>query len=129
CWPQCCDYRASARRRRCTGCDHWLMQHQSRKQMAEQLRVAVVGAGTMGNGIAHVFAQHGHECVLIDVSRERLDAAQETIAANLVRQVKKGALGEADRKATLERLRTVTDLGAARDAALVIEAVPEKLEL
>ena len=56
------------------------------------MRVAVIGGGTMGNGIAHVFAQHGHDVVLVEAARERLDRALGTIRANLERQVKKGAL-------------------------------------
>lgn len=72
--------------------------------MAEVMHAAVVGAGTMGNGIAHVFAQHGYPVTLIDVSREQLAKAQQTIAANLDRQVRKGKLDEAAKEATLGRL-------------------------
>jgi 3-hydroxybutyryl-CoA dehydrogenase len=94
-----------------------------------ELRVAVIGAGTMGNGIAHVFAQHGHDVTLIDVSRDRLDDALRTIDANLERQVKKGTLDDSERAATLARLRTSVESPAVEGAALVIEAVPERLDL
>ncbi|MBI4410685.1 MAG: 3-hydroxybutyryl-CoA dehydrogenase [Gemmatimonadetes bacterium] len=97
--------------------------------MAERERVAVVGAGTMGNGIAHVFAQHGHEVVLVDVSQERLEDARSTIAANLDRQVRKGALDARARDATLARIATATELEAAATATVVLEAVPEDYRL
>jgi 3-hydroxybutyryl-CoA dehydrogenase len=97
--------------------------------MSERMPVAVVGGGTMGNGIAHVFAQHGHDVTLIDVSDAVLERARATIGANLDRQVKKGALDEAARQATLDRIRTSTATGAAAGAGLAIEAVPEDLEL
>jgi 3-hydroxybutyryl-CoA dehydrogenase len=97
--------------------------------VSEALRVAVVGAGTMGNGIAHVFAQHGHEVTLIDVARAPLDRALDTIAANLERQVKKGSI-DAERKArTLASITAATQREAAADAALVVEAVPENSAL
>jgi 3-hydroxybutyryl-CoA dehydrogenase len=93
-------------------------------------RIAVVGAGTMGNGIAHVAAQHGCSVRLIDVSSDVLEAAVATIGKNLDRQVKKGLLEPEARDAALGRVETATDLGAGvADADLVIEAVPEKVEL
>ena len=97
--------------------------------MAEINKIAVVGGGTMGNGIAHVFAQYGHEVMLIDIAEDRLANAKKTIAGNLDRQVKKGALDQAARDATLERLSTSTDRASAAGAQLIIEAVPERLEL
>jgi 3-hydroxybutyryl-CoA dehydrogenase len=92
-------------------------------------RIAVLGAGQMGNGIAHVFAQHGFAVAMIDVSRDALTRGRDTIAKNLDRQVKKGSLQAADRDATLERVRTETFIEAAGDAALVIEAVTENRDL
>jgi 3-hydroxybutyryl-CoA dehydrogenase len=92
-------------------------------------RIAVVGAGTMGNGIAHVFAQFGAEVVLIDVVAAQLEQALRTISANLDRQVKKGALDEAAKSATLGRIRTAAELEAAEGAALAVEAVSERLEV
>jgi 3-hydroxybutyryl-CoA dehydrogenase len=88
---------------------------------------AVVGAGTMGNGIAHVFAQHGHPVTLIDVDASVLADASSTIEANLDRQVKKEHITEAERDATLERIVTTTDQAqGVADADLVVEAVTEK---
>ncbi|MDZ7780267.1 MAG: 3-hydroxybutyryl-CoA dehydrogenase [Gemmatimonadota bacterium] len=93
-------------------------------------RIAVVGGGTMGNGIAHVVAQHGKTVRLVDLSPDVLERALETISKNLERQVKKGALDVAEKDATLGRIETATDLGAgAADMDLVVEAVPEKAEL
>jgi 3-hydroxybutyryl-CoA dehydrogenase len=92
-------------------------------------RVGVVGGGTMGNGIAHVFAQHGHPVVLVDVDQERLAGAQASIRKNLERQAKKGLLEEAAVEETMGRIEVATDSAAVRGAGLVIEAVPEKLEL
>jgi 3-hydroxybutyryl-CoA dehydrogenase len=89
------------------------------------MKMAVIGGGTMGNGIAHVFAQHGHDVTLIDVKPEYLDKALKTIEGNLVRQVKKETLSEADMKATLGRLKTATSPAAAAGSALVVEAVFE----
>ncbi|HEX4628990.1 MAG TPA: 3-hydroxybutyryl-CoA dehydrogenase [Gemmatimonadales bacterium] len=92
-------------------------------------RVAVVGAGTMGNGIAHVFAQHGWETALLDVSRDALDRALRTISANLDRQVKKGALTGEQKQRTLGRIRTATELDDVGQAALVVEAATENPEV
>ncbi len=91
-------------------------------------KVTVVGAGTMGNGIAHIFAQHGWDTLLVDVSGEQLDKAQETIGANLDRQVKKGALTAEQKDATLARLTTSTVLDGAGQAELVVEAASEHPE-
>ncbi|HEY7686687.1 MAG TPA: 3-hydroxyacyl-CoA dehydrogenase NAD-binding domain-containing protein, partial [Gemmatimonadales bacterium] len=88
-------------------------------------RVAVVGAGTMGNGIAHVFAQHGWDTLLLDVSRQALDKAFQTISANLDRQVKKGSLSADQKETTLLRLTTATELDGAGQAELVVEAATE----
>ena len=92
-------------------------------------RVAVVGAGTMGNGIAHVFAQYGWDTTLIDVSREALDRALSTIRANAERQVKKGTLAPGERDALLARLRTGATLDGAGAAELVVEAATEDREV
>jgi 3-hydroxybutyryl-CoA dehydrogenase len=80
----------------------------------------------MGNGIAHVFAQHGWETALLDVSRDALDRALKTIGANLDRQVKKGALTGEQKQQTLGRIRTATELHDVGQAALVVEAATEK---
>ena len=97
--------------------------------MAEIRKVAVVGAGTMGNGIVHVFAQNGYDVTMIDVRVEALGAALATIGGNMDRQIKKGALTEDDKSAALGRIATAGELSAAADADLVIEAATENTEL
>jgi len=92
-------------------------------------RVAVVGAGTMGNGIAHVFAQHGWDTALIDVAPGLLERVLGIIRANLERQVKKGTLTTEQRDAALGRIRTASSLDAAADAELVVEAATEQPEV
>jgi 3-hydroxybutyryl-CoA dehydrogenase len=92
-------------------------------------RIAVIGAGQMGNGIAHVFAQNGFPVVMIDVAQAALDRGRGTIEKNLDRQVKKGTIDEAAKSATLGRLTTATSLDAARDADLIVEAATENVEL
>ena len=87
--------------------------------------VAVVGAGTMGNGIAHVFAQAGWDTALIDVSKDALDRALATIGGNLDRQVKKGTASPEQKSQTLARITTNTELSAVAGAELVIEAATE----
>jgi 3-hydroxybutyryl-CoA dehydrogenase len=88
--------------------------------------VCVVGAGTMGNGIAHVFAQYGFAVTLNDVKQEFLERGRATITANLDRQVKKGTLNEEQKKQTLERIALSTDLAASGATAdIVIEAATE----
>lgn len=87
--------------------------------------VAVIGAGQMGNGIAHVFAQSGFPVTMIDVSSDALDQGKATIARNLERQVKKGTVSAADQEIILSRVRPSMDLDAAGEAGLVIEAASE----
>jgi 3-hydroxybutyryl-CoA dehydrogenase len=89
-------------------------------------RIAVIGAGQMGNGIAHVFAQAGFPVTMIDVSDAALARGVSTITKNLDRQVKKGTLDAAAQAATLARIATNTSLDAAADATVVIEAATEK---
>ncbi|MGD9549126.1 MAG: 3-hydroxyacyl-CoA dehydrogenase family protein [Candidatus Krumholzibacteriia bacterium] len=93
------------------------------------MKVTVIGGGTMGNGIAHVFAQNGHQVNLIDVKQEFLDRAMGTIEKNLGRQVKKEAITQEEASATLGRLNPTTDLNAAAESDLVIEAVFESYEV
>lgn len=88
-------------------------------------RVGVIGAGTMGNGIAHVFAQYGFDVVLVDVSEEVLQRALATIEKNMGRQVKKGVLSEEDKQQALARIRATTDMEELRDVDFVVEAVVE----
>jgi 3-hydroxybutyryl-CoA dehydrogenase len=91
--------------------------------------VAVLGAGTMGNGIAHVFARAGFKVILRDVEERFLQRGMETIGKNLDREVKKGKLSETEKPDVLGRLRAVTDMGAIAEADFVVEAVPEKMEI
>jgi 3-hydroxybutyryl-CoA dehydrogenase len=93
-------------------------------------QVAVLGAGTMGNGIAHVFAMNGYIVKLVDVKQEALDKAIDTIGKNLDRMLAKGSI-DADRKAqTLANLSTHTDISkACPDADLVVEAATENIDL
>jgi 3-hydroxybutyryl-CoA dehydrogenase len=88
-------------------------------------RAAVVGAGTMGNGIAHVFAQHGWQVALVDTVPGALEKAKATIRGNLERQVKKGALPADAPVQVLERITTGTRMEAAANAELVVEAASE----
>ena len=88
-------------------------------------RVAVVGAGQMGNGIAHVFAQSGTPVTMIDVSRDALDKGRATISKNLERQVKKGTIAADDQSRILSRIDLAPDLQSASGAALIVEAATE----
>jgi len=91
--------------------------------------VAVIGSGTMGNGIAQVLAQRGRPVTLVDVDQARLDAARKGIEGSLQRVAKKGGLPEAEIPAILQRIRGTTRLADAAPAGLVIEAVSEDREL
>jgi 3-hydroxybutyryl-CoA dehydrogenase len=96
----------------------------------EQVKtVAVLGAGTMGNGIAHVFARSGFTVILRDIEQRLLDRALDTIGKNLDREIKKGKLAESDRPAVLARLKPTTDMASIAAADFVVEAVPEKIEI
>lgn len=88
--------------------------------------ISVLGAGTMGNGIAHVFAQKGFKVNLIDISEPQLQKAIQTISGNLDRQIKKGSIAEIEKKSTLDNIQTSSDIaGGVSDADLVIEAATE----
>jgi 3-hydroxybutyryl-CoA dehydrogenase len=91
--------------------------------------VAVLGAGTMGNGIAHVFARTGYRVLLRDVEKKFLDRALDTITKNLDREVKKAKITEAEKSAALARIEPVTDIAALKEADFAVEAVPENLDL
>ncbi|MBA3584525.1 MAG: 3-hydroxybutyryl-CoA dehydrogenase [Gemmatimonadetes bacterium] len=92
-------------------------------------QVAVVGAGTMGNGIAHVFAQHGHRVALIDSDAAALGRGIEAIERNLDRQIRKGGATEADKSAALDLIETAGKLEVAHAADLVVEAIVEDAEI
>jgi 3-hydroxybutyryl-CoA dehydrogenase len=91
--------------------------------------VAVLGAGTMGNGIAHVFARAGYKVILRDVEQRFLDRGIDTIAKNLDREIKKGKLAASEKGTVLGHVVPVTDISAVANADFVVEAVPEKLEI
>jgi 3-hydroxybutyryl-CoA dehydrogenase len=114
CYPQCFSYQAFAER---------TMSLDSIKT------VAVLGAGTMGNGIAHVFAGAGYSVILRDVDQSFLERALGTIGKNLDREIKKGKLSKSEKPAVLSRIKTVIAMSAIAAADFAIEAVPEKLEI
>lgn len=92
--------------------------------------ISVIGSGTMGNGIAHVFAQSGFAVNLVDINPAALDRAMQTIAKNLDRQVSKGTLSEEQKAAALANISTQTDLAeGVRNADLVVEAATENVDL
>lgn len=92
--------------------------------------IAVIGSGTMGNGIAHVFAQTGHHVSLIDINQEALDRALQTISKNIDRQVAKGIFSEDEKKEILGRVKTYTELSdGVKNAELVVEAATENIEI
>ncbi len=94
------------------------------------MKIAVIGSGTMGNGIAHAFAQYGYELNLIDISLDALGKAMLTITKNLDRQIAKGSLSEAQKENTLNNITTLTDLQTGvSDSDLIVEAATENLEL
>jgi len=92
-------------------------------------RVGVIGAGTMGNGIAHVFARTGYDVVLCDVEQRFLDRGLETIGKNLDREVARNKITDADKSATLGRIKPVVGRAQLADCDLVVEAATEKFEI
>ncbi len=93
-------------------------------------KIAVIGAGTMGNGIAHVFAQKGYQVNLIDISEKNLEKALATISKNMDRQVKKEIITETEKQEALNRIKTFTNLiEGVNDRDLVVEAATENVEL
>jgi 3-hydroxybutyryl-CoA dehydrogenase len=92
-------------------------------------KVFVIGAGTMGNGIVHTFAQIGYQVVMMDISEAYLTKALTTIEKNIDRQVKKGTITEEAKAATLANITTTTNYDLAADADLIIEAATENKEL
>ena len=92
--------------------------------------ISVIGAGTMGNGIAHVFAQNGYNVNLIDISETALDKAISTIGKNLDRMISKEKITEAEKSETLQRLNKITDLSSGvKNADLVVEAATENFDI
>jgi len=88
-------------------------------------RIGVIGGGTMGNGIAHVFAQNGYEVTLVDVQQEFLDRALATVKGNLERQVKKGSISNDDAQSVLKRINTSLKLESLSASQVVVEAATE----
>ena len=91
--------------------------------------IAVIGSGTMGNGIAHTFAQFGYFVLLIDIKKEFVDKGIDNITKNLDRQVKKGTLTDEQKNTTLSNIKTSLELKDAKDSDLVIEAASENFEI
>jgi 3-hydroxybutyryl-CoA dehydrogenase len=92
-------------------------------------RIGVVGAGTMGNGIAHIFARSGYRVVLCDLEPKFLERAQQNIAKNLDREASKGKLSEEEKKAALQRIELAVDRDKLADSDFIVEAVSEKFEI
>ncbi len=92
-------------------------------------RVGVIGAGTMGNGIAHIFARSEFEVFLCDIEQKFLERALATIGKNLDKELAKGKITEGEKSATLERVTTVTDRARLAACDFIVEAAPEKLEI
>ncbi|RED97981.1 3-hydroxybutyryl-CoA dehydrogenase [Marinoscillum furvescens] len=92
--------------------------------------ISVIGSGTMGNGIAHIFAQHGYQVALIDISQDALQRALATIGKNLDRQLAKEKITEDDKTTTLNNISTYTDISeGVKNADLVVEAATENFEI
>jgi 3-hydroxybutyryl-CoA dehydrogenase len=92
-------------------------------------KIGVIGAGTMGNGIAQTFAANGYEVVLIDIDQKFLDNAMTGIKKSLSKMVEKAKMTQENADATLARIKTGTDLGMAKDCQLVVEAILEKVDI
>ncbi len=101
------------------------------QKMLQQIKtVTVIGSGTMGNGICHVFAQSGFTVHMMDINQQALDKAIGTIGKNMDRQVSKGTLSEDEKGGSLSRIKTFTDMAeAVKDADLVVEAATENIDL
>jgi 3-hydroxybutyryl-CoA dehydrogenase len=97
--------------------------------MAEIKTVGVIGAGTMGSGIAHIFARSGFQVMLCDVEQRFLDRALGQIRTNLGREAAKGKLAESEVELSLSRIKTTVDREALSDAGFAVEAAPERFEL
>ena len=94
------------------------------------MKVSVIGAGTMGNGIAHVFAMKGFEVNLVDVSQQQIDKALATISKNLDRQIAKNSMTEDEKRSTLSRIKTFNVVGdGVKDSDLIVEAATENVDL
>lgn len=99
------------------------------KSISEIKHIGIIGAGQMGNGIAHVAAQNGFKVTMVDVNPDSLKKALATIAKNMDRQIQKGSMTEADKKAAEKRLNTSTKMADVKDCDLVVEAATENEEI
>ena len=97
--------------------------------MIENFKIAVIGSGTMGNGIAHTAAQSGFKTLLVDINQAQLDKALSTIDKNLDRQVNKEIISQSDKQKILNNISLGTNINSCKEMDLVIEAVPEKYDL
>ena len=97
--------------------------------MIENFKIAVIGSGTMGNGIAHTAAQSGFKTLLIDINKAQLDKALSTIDKNLDRQVNKEIISQSDKQKIINNISLETNINNCKEIDLVIEAVPEKYDL
>ena len=97
--------------------------------MIKDFKIAVIGSGTMGNGIAHVAGQSGFRTLLIDINEDQLNKALHTIEKNLDRQINKNIISKSDKENILKNISINTDIKFCKDMDLVIEAVPEKYDL
>ena len=97
--------------------------------MIENFKIAVIGSGTMGNGIAHTAAQSGFKTLLVDINQGQLDKALSTIDKNLDRQVNKEIISQSDKQQILNNISLGTNMNSCKEIDLVIEAIPEKYDL
>lgn len=110
--------------------EHAGMDENTRNMLQQLKIVTVIGSGTMGNGICHVFAQSGFDVHMMDINQTALDKAMATIGKNMDRQVAKNALTEEQKASALGRITTYTDMAeAVKDADIVIEAATENIDL
>ena len=97
--------------------------------MNKDFKIAVIGSGTMGNGIAHVSAQSGFQTTLVDLNEEQLTHAFSVISSNLDRQIKKSIISLVEKETILNNITLTSDIGECKNIDLVIEAIPEKYDL
>ena len=97
--------------------------------MNKKIKIAVIGSGTMGNGIAHIAAQSGFKTLLVDINKAQLDNALITINSNLERMLKKNKISSIDKKNTINNITTSFNINDCKDMNLIIEAIPEKFSL
>jgi 3-hydroxybutyryl-CoA dehydrogenase len=105
------------------------IQNSKFRDLCAMKNVSIIGSGTMGNGIAHVFAQNGFKVNLIDVSKPQLDKAISVITKNLDRQIAKGTINEETKAATLKNIVPMTSMAGVKESQLVVEAATENIDL